>query len=266
MVAAARFGAAALSAALIVGAVGAAQAKDGCLVVGNGLSYGQSWAERRQELIQRSTVSGTAAVAAKQPGFAVLLYAPAPPARPSCGASASSIELRHRLGLIAPTWQRYGALIAAAAQRHGVPAELILATIVDESGGKPTAVATNPGYVSDAATPHKISVGLGQMLISSARAIAPERRWDRASLSDPALAIDLVARYHARFYRQTGFDPRLVAAAYLAGSAPALQPGQRWYPRNQRHAARYTALVEAGVAHLSREPARPSVSFAALLQ
>ncbi|HEY7608779.1 MAG TPA: transglycosylase SLT domain-containing protein [Alphaproteobacteria bacterium] len=200
-----------------------------------------------------------------KPSATLLLYAPHGPRSGDCAGSAAKGEVRYRLGLIAPTWRRYGHLIAAAAQRHAVPAELILASIVDESGGNATAVATNPGYVSDAATPSKVSLGLGQMLLSTARRIAPERRFDRAAMFDPAIAIDLVARYHARFYRQTGFEPRLVAWSYLAGSAPSLRAGERWYPRNQRHAARYTAVFEASVAHLARQPDRPPESFAALL-
>jgi hypothetical protein len=87
---------------------------------------------------------------------------------------------------------------------------------------------------------------------------------DRATLSNPAVSIDLVARYHARFYRGTGFDPRLVAAAYMSGSTPALRPGQRWAPPHQRHAARYTAVFEASVAYLSAQRNRPPVSFAAV--
>jgi hypothetical protein len=258
MVAAARFGSAAgLAAALLVGATGAAQSQSGCVVVSAGPAYGQSWSERRQELLARNE-------SAKRPGYMLLAYTPPAPAAPSCGASANRVEVRNRLPLIAPTWRRYGHLISAAAVRHGVPAEVILASIVDESGGKAHAVATNPGYVSDATTPSKVSLGLGQMLLSTARKIAPEKRLDRAAMFDPATAIDLVARYHARFYRATGFDPRLVAWTYLAGSAPSLRAGERWYPRNQRHAARYTAVFEASVAHLATQANRPAVSFAAL--
>jgi len=247
-------GAAALAAAAFAGA--SAPAAASCLVVSEGPAYGQSWAERRQELLARNN--------AARPGATLFLYAPPAKKAPTCAALAASSEVRFRLELIAPTWQRYGALVTAAAQRHGVPAELILATIVDESGGKPSAVATNPGYISDAATPDKVSVGLGQILISSARRLAPGQRIDRATLSDPAVSIDLIAHYHARFYRGTGFDPRLVAAAYMSGSAPALRAGQRWYPRHLRHAARYTAVFEASVAHLSVQQTPPPVSFAAV--
>ena len=122
-----------------------------------------------------------------------------------------------------------------------------------------------PSNSKRTAPSEKVSIGLGQMLISSARRLSPERPIDRAALFDPATSIDLVARYHARFYKGTGFDPRLVASAYLAGSTPALRAGQRWQPRNQEHTARYTAVFEASVVHLAAQSKTPPVSFAALL-
>lgn len=249
-----RLGAAAAAAALLAVFAPAAPANAVCSVVSSGPAFGKSWPERRQELIARAD--------AFAPAAGQLNFAPAP----DCGrAAAKTAPVRYRIALIAPTWQRYGHLIAGAAQRHGVPAELILATIVDESGGNTRAVATNPGYVSDAATPDRVSVGLGQLLISSARRLSPERRIDRAALFDPAVSIELVARYHARFYKGTGFEPQLVAAAYLSGRAPVLRAGQRWSPRNQAHAARYSAVVKASVEHLAAQAKAPPVSFAALL-
>ncbi len=172
--------------------------------------------------------------------------------------------MRHRLALIAPTWQRHGSLIAAATARHGVPAELILAAIVEESGGRANAVAAYPGYVSDAATPSKVSLGLGQMLLSTARTLAPGQRLGRAELFDPAIAIDLVARYFARFYPATGFDPRLAASSYNVGSVRTLSAGQRWHPPNPGYVARFVAVFEASVAHLATQPDRPAASFAAM--
>lgn len=249
-----RSGVAALAAALLASLAAAAPAEAACTVVSAGPALGKSWPERRKELLARADAAG--------PGATQPFQAPAP----ECGqAAAKTAPVRYRIGLIAPTWQRYGHLVAAAAHRHGVPAELILATIVDESGGNARAVATNPGYVSDAATPDKVSVGLGQILISSARLLAPDRKIDRAALSDPEFSIELVARFHARFYKGTGFDPQLVAAAYLSGRTPALRAGQRWMPANQAHAARYSAVVKASVAHLAAQAKAPPVSFAALL-
>lgn len=184
----------------------------------------------------------------------------------ACGiAVRASAEVRYRVALIAPTWQRYGHLIAAAAKKRGVPAELILAAIVEESGGRAHAVARYPGYVSDAATPSKVSLGLGQMLLSTARRIAPEQRIDRASLFEPAIAIDLVARYFARFYPVTGFDPALAGSSYNAGSVRSLRAGQRWSPPNARYVQRFVAVFNASVAHLSTQPNAPAESFASLL-
>ena len=248
--------AAALAAALFFCA--AAPVAAACSLVSAGPAYGQSWSERRQELIARNGFA--------RPATTVLLHAPEARKTPRCAVTlAGSAELRYRLALVAPAWQRYGGLIAAAAARHGVPAELILAAIVEESGGRAQAVATYPGYVSDAATPSKVSLGLGQMLLSSAQALAPERRMSRAALFDPAIAIDLVARYFARFYRITGFDPRLSASSYNVGSVRTPAQGQRWAPPNPRYVARFVAVFEASVAHLAAQPNRPDVSFAALL-
>lgn len=222
-----------------------------------GPAYGTSWAERRQELLARNTFAHYGAGAR-------LAFAPGGAAR--CGAAvAASAEVRYRVRLIAPTWERYGALIAASAARHGVPAELILAAIVEESGGRAHAVARYPGYASDGATPGKVSLGLGQMLLSTAQKIAPERRIGRAQLLDPATAIDLVARYHARLYAVTGFDPALAGSAYNAGSVRPGRAGQRWYPPNPRYVQRFVAVFDASVAHLAQQPAPPRESFAALM-
>jgi soluble lytic murein transglycosylase-like protein len=247
--------AAALGAALFILGAGVAQSQGACVVVSAGPAYGQNWAERRQEMLTRN--------AASKPGSTMLRYAPA--AQSCGGVLAQSAEVRYRIALIAPTWQRYGRLIAAAATRHGVPAELILAAIVEESGGRAHAVAEYPGYVSDAATPHKVSLGLGQMLLSTAQKLAPRQRIGRAQLQDPAIAIDLVARYLARLYPMTGFDPRLAGPSYNAGSVRMPRAGKRWSPPNPRYVQRFTAVFDAAVAHLAAREDRPPVSFAALL-
>lgn len=243
--------------ALFVYGIDPAQSQSACVVVFAGPAHGQNWAERRQEIVARNGFS--------RAGNTLLLYAPSATRAGSCGnALAGSAEVRYRVGLIAPTWQRYGTLIAASAARHGVPAELILAAIVEESGGRAHAVAKYPGYVSDADTPSKVSLGLGQMLISTAQRLAPERRIGRAALFDPAIAIDLVARYFARFYPATGFDPALAATSYNVGSLRAMKAGQRWSPPNPRYVARFVAVFDASVAHLAAQPDRPAVSFAAM--
>lgn len=249
--------AAAVAAALLLCGAGTASSQGACDVIAKGPADGKNWGERRQELLARNGFphDGASTVLAFNPGGIG-----------RCGAALrASPAVRYRVALIAPTWQRYGSLIAAAAKRHGVPAELILAAIVEESGGRAHAIVHYGGFVSDGATPAKVSVGLGQMLLSTAQRLAPEQRIGRAALLDPATAIDLVARYFARFYPVTGFDPALAGSSYNAGSVRALRAGQHWTPPNARYVQRFVAVFNASVEHLSAQPNAPAESFAALL-
>lgn len=115
----------------------------------------------------------------------------------------------------------------------GVPVELLIATMCTETfDGKmhtvnPRAERKEPGYISDAATPHRVSYGLMQTLISTARhAISElhvepaikEDKIDREWLFVPANSILAGAAYIASQSKRTQFDPPLVACAYNAGS------------------------------------------------
>ncbi len=120
--------------------------------------------------------------------------------------------------LLNAIWVRYGGPIAAAARRYGVPAELIAACIATESSGVPDSVRVEPGYVADHRTPDRVSVGLMQTLISTAREVVPGAPVDRQWLLNAANSIDAGTAYIARQYAATGYDPPLVAAAYNAGS------------------------------------------------
>jgi len=124
--------------------------------------------------------------------------------------------------LAAACWARHGAAMAEAARRFGVPVELLLATALTESGGNAAAIREEPGFTSDAETPHRVSPGLMQTLIATAREVLGDPSLDRARLLDPATSIAAGA---AMIRRQamggrvpTGFDPPLVAIAYNAGS------------------------------------------------
>jgi hypothetical protein len=123
----------------------------------------------------------------------------------------------------AACWARHRAALEAAATRFTVPVELLLATACTESGGRAEAVREEPGFTSDAATPHRVSPGLMQTLISSAREALGDAKLDRARLLDPAVSALAGAAFIARQSRVTGFDPPLVAIAYNAGS---LRPAQ----------------------------------------
>lgn len=127
--------------------------------------------------------------------------------------------------LAAASWARHQAPLEAAARRFAVPVELLLATACTESGGRAEAVREEPGFTSDAATPHRVSPGLMQTLISSAREALGDPKLDRAALLDPAVSAAAGAAFIARQARLTGFDPPLVAIAYNAGSLrPATNP------------------------------------------
>ncbi len=119
-------------------------------------------------------------------------------------------------------WARHRAVLEEAARRFAVPVELLLATACAESAGRADAVREEPGFASDAATPHRVSPGLMQTLISTAREALGDPSLDRAALLDPrtsALAgAAYIRRQALRGARPTGFDPPLVAIAYNAGS------------------------------------------------
>ena len=119
----------------------------------------------------------------------------------------------------------WGDYLREAAWEEGVPLTLLLMTLGTENGsakveGQSIQYAPfrkEPGYTSDQAPPHRISVGPCHLLISTARAALGRPRLTRQDLLDPALNIRGAAAYIAGQYERTGFDPILVAAAYNAG-------------------------------------------------
>ncbi|WP_424813260.1 peptidoglycan-binding protein [Roseococcus sp. YIM B11640] len=122
-------------------------------------------------------------------------------------------------------WATYRQALGDAARRFSVPVELLLAIACTESAGRATALREEPGYVDDEATPHRVSPGLMQTLISTAREALGDPKLDRARLLDPAVSAAAGAAYVARQGRTgkapTGFDPPLAAIAYNAGSLRA---------------------------------------------
>ena len=128
----------------------------------------------------------------------------------------------------------FGPQFRAAAIETGVPIELLVATACTESMGdtrraaSPAAAAAarreEPGFVSDEATPHRVSIGLMQTLISTARQVLPlppddpaMARITAATLLDPSQSILAGASYIAAQAGVTRLDPPVVACAYNAG-------------------------------------------------
>jgi len=115
--------------------------------------------------------------------------------------------------------EQFGSAIAGASQKTDVPVELILACCLTEAGDKDPArsIRYEPGYISDSATPNRISIGLGQLLISTARTAMKNPNIDRHWLFNPNNNCLACASYIAQQKNLTRFDPVCVACAYNAG-------------------------------------------------
>ncbi len=125
-------------------------------------------------------------------------------------------------------WTQFRAPLEKNAAAYGVPVELVIACICTESRGNPNAYREEPGYISDEATPDRVSPGLMQTLISTAREATHDQTINRASLFTPEVAIRAGTAYlkqQAMRQNGTNFDPPLVGIAYNAGSLrPASNP------------------------------------------
>jgi peptidoglycan hydrolase-like protein with peptidoglycan-binding domain len=142
-------------------------------------------------------------------------------------------------------WSNYGAPIRAWGRDFGVPVELIVSTICTESDGQARATREEPGYVSDAQTPDRVSVGVMQTLISTARSALGEPEIGRDWLLEPANSIRAGTAYIAQQWKETHLDPPKVACAYNAGGiyhndAPDNRWRMRQYPiGTSKHADRF---------------------------
>ena len=180
-------------------------------------------------------------------------------------------DKKKRAEIIDRVWRDYGTLIQDASERHGVPAELMIAIIVEESSGRPKVSHREPGYVSDAKTPDKVTLGLTGVLLGTARKVMKNPRIDRGWVYQPANAIEVAARYVAEQYSITGYDVPKVAAAYNAGALYYNgSPKNRWkmltHPKgSSEYIDNFVTSFNMATAYLAdgRAPAR---SFAAILK
>ena len=127
-------------------------------------------------------------------------------------------------------WEDFGDEIYYASKELEVPADMIAAMIPIEAVRKsdghydPKSIREEPGYTSDEETPHRVSPGLMQTLISTAKSMAskydlvPENEVDREFLFDPHYSILLGAAYMAHQIEKYGVDPPLICSGYNAGS------------------------------------------------
>jgi hypothetical protein len=162
------------------------------------------------------------------------------------------------------TW--FGPAIDAASDVFGVPKAVLVAIICNESAGGvtdleqvQTARRKEPGYISDAETPDRLSVGCCQTLLSTARQALVRPALSALDLCVPETSILAAAGYIASQRRVTQFDPVLIAAAYNAGG---LHPepisvnrwGLRCYPLNTgQYIDRFVLWYNDAVAVLGHE-------------
>ncbi len=159
-----------------------------------------------------------------------------------------------------------------------MPVELIVATICTESSGDPSARREEKGFISEANTPHRISIGLMQMLISTARETLRLDPIDGDWLLDPDNAIRAGTSYIARQSPKTLFDPPVVACAYNAGDVyHEPSPENRWRMRQfpigkSEHADRFVLWfndcfrVLGSLGSLGDDDEASALSMSSLLQ
>ena len=168
--------------------------------------------------------------------------------------------------------ERFGPSIGRWSVELGVPAELILATICTESGGDPAVERQEPGFVSYEATPHRVSIGLMQTLISTAAETLGLARIDRAWLLQADNSIRAGTAYIAHQSRHTRLDPPVVACAYNAGGVYENTGVQnRWRMRQYpigtgHHADRFVAWFNDCFRMYGADGGAPDLSFFALLR
>jgi hypothetical protein len=164
-------------------------------------------------------------------------------------------------------WQNFAEFINKWAIEYGIPAELIVATICTESNGNASAIRKEPGYISDDKTPNKISVGLMQTLISTARKALNREDIDKNWLLNPTNSIQAGCAYIKMQYKLTQFDPPKVACAYNAGSIYYNNsPNNRWKMRQfplgtSQHTDRFIKWFNDFVYLINQREVSPKVSY-----
>jgi hypothetical protein len=111
----------------------------------------------------------------------------------------------------------HGKIVKLWAEEYGVPLDIIVACIATETGGAPAARRQEPGWITDKLTPHRVSTGLMQTLISTAQRMVPDAVVTSKWLENPYNSIKAGVAYIKHQSKKTKFDPPLVASAYNAG-------------------------------------------------
>lgn len=168
---------------------------------------------------------------------------------------------------VTKVWDRFNAPIEKWSKAFGVPVEVIVATICTESSGDPSDTRIEPGYISDEKTPHKVSPGLMQTLISTARSAMQKPEINREWLLEPANSIAAGTAYIAAQMKKTDLDPPKVACAYNAGGVYHNKgPTNRWKMRQfpigkPDHADRFVKWFNDFCFVMAKENIQPGLSY-----
>jgi len=170
-------------------------------------------------------------------------------------------------------WSELRSDLVKWSAHYGVPVELIMCTICTESSGNQNFQAREePGYKSDDETPHRVSPGIMQTLISTAREAVGKDDIDRAWLEIPGNSIQAGTAYIAKQWKHTHFNPPKVACAYNAGGVYYNDSSHnRWkmrqYPIGSgEHADRFVKWFNDFFKVLKQETDLPELSFYKALQ
>jgi soluble lytic murein transglycosylase-like protein len=164
-------------------------------------------------------------------------------------------------------WKTYSDAVNRAASEYGVYCELILATMCTETTANPNARRNEPGWTSDDGTPSKVSLGLMQTLISTARGVLQKPDIDATWLLVPENSIRAGSACMSQQKPVTRLDPPLVACAYNAGGVyDNDSAANRWRMRQfplgtSEHCDRFVKWFNDAVAVLKSHPIRPTRSL-----
>ncbi len=167
-------------------------------------------------------------------------------------------------------WNNYNKEINKWAKHFGVPCVLIIATIATESSGKATSRREEPGFVSDRTSPNRVSVGLMQTLISTARSTLHNEKIDSKWLRNSSNSIKAGTSYIAEQFPITNFDPPKVACAYNSGGIYQNRGKKnRWkirqYPiGTSKHCDRFIKWFNDAIFVLERHPDKAKVTYSIL--
>lgn len=164
-------------------------------------------------------------------------------------------------------WEDYSSPVNLWAEHFNVPCAIILVTIATESEGNANAIRREPGYISDTATPHLISSGLMQTLLSTARGALHDSSINRDWLLNPRNSIQAGTAYIADQRARTLLDPPKAACAYNAGGIyENRNANNRWRMRQfpigtSEHCDRFIKWFNDAVFVLTQHALQASVAY-----